>query len=135
MVRLLLFSLLLLPMEWARAQADNRTIIGSGNEYLVAGASAIRAGDYDNGIRLTQRGLDEFLPSPNDRASALTILIRCGTAFPKKYATRLAMNRNPPRDQGTAKTSIALAHASGYRFSRKTTLAQLQNSRIGFRWF
>ncbi len=71
MVRLLLFSLLLLPMEWARAQADNRTIIGSGNEYLVAGANAIRAGDFDNGIRLTRRGLDEFLPSAKDRAAAL----------------------------------------------------------------
>ena len=71
MVRLLLLSLLLLPMEWARAQADNRTIIGGGNEYLSAGAHAIRAGDYDNGIRLTQRGLDEFLPSPKDRAAAL----------------------------------------------------------------
>lgn len=71
MVRLLLFASLLLPMEWAFAQADNRTIIGGGNEYLVAGASAIRAGDYDNGIRLTQRGLDNFLPSPKDRAAAL----------------------------------------------------------------
>ena len=71
MVRLLLLSFFLLPMEWAWAQADSRTIIGSGNEYLVAGANAIRAGDYDNGIRLTQRGLDDYLPSPKDRAAAL----------------------------------------------------------------
>jgi tetratricopeptide (TPR) repeat protein len=71
MVRLLLFVSLLLPTEWVWAQADNRTIIGSGNEFLVSGASAIRAGDYDNGIRLTQRGLDEFRPPPKDRAAAL----------------------------------------------------------------
>ncbi len=71
MVRLLLVGLLLVSMDWAWAQSDSRTIIGGGNEYLVAGASAIRAGDYDNGIRLTQRGLDEFLPSPKDRAAAL----------------------------------------------------------------
>jgi tetratricopeptide (TPR) repeat protein len=71
MVRLLFTIMLLLPMEWVGAQADNRTIIGGGNELLSAGAMAIRAGDYDSGIRLTQRGLDEFLPSPQDRAAAL----------------------------------------------------------------
>jgi len=71
MVRLVIALSLLLPMEWVWAQADTRTIIGGGNEFLAAGANAIRAGDYDSGIRLTQRGLDDFLPPPKDRAAAL----------------------------------------------------------------
>ena len=36
MVRLLLFASLLLSVGLAWAQADNRTIIGGGNEHLVA---------------------------------------------------------------------------------------------------
>ena len=51
-------------------QADNRTIIGSGNEFLSAGAFSIRMGQYDEGIRLTQLGLTRYQPSPADRAAA-----------------------------------------------------------------
>lgn len=52
-------------------QADSRTVLGVGNEYLAAGAEAIRAKDYDEGIRLTQLGL-ERPTSPRDRADALS---------------------------------------------------------------
>ena len=38
-------------------QADSRTVVGVSNEYLSAGADAIRARQYDDGIRLTEMGL------------------------------------------------------------------------------
>lgn len=54
-------------------QADSRTVIGVGNEYLAAGAQAILARDYDEGIRLTQLGLDRGA-SQRDRAAGLSNL-------------------------------------------------------------
>jgi tetratricopeptide (TPR) repeat protein len=54
-------------------QADSRTVLGVGNEYLAAGAEAIRAKQYDDGIRLTKMGL-ERPASPRDRAAALSNL-------------------------------------------------------------
>lgn len=59
-------------LTWA--QADNRTIIGGGNEFLSAGAEAIRAGRYDEGIRLTTLGLERYNPTTMDRAAALSNL-------------------------------------------------------------
>jgi len=56
------------------AQPDNRTIIGSGNEFLSAGAFAIRMSQYNEGIRLTQLGLTRYQPSRTDRAAALSNL-------------------------------------------------------------
>jgi len=61
------------PPELTQQQADSRTVLGVVNEYLAAGAEAIRAKDYDEGIRLTKLGLDR----PNaarDRAAALSNL-------------------------------------------------------------
>jgi tetratricopeptide (TPR) repeat protein len=54
-------------------QADSRTVLGVGNEYLSAGAEAIRARQYDDGIRLTQMGLDRGA-SQRDRAAGLSNL-------------------------------------------------------------
>ncbi len=54
-------------------QADSRTVIGVANEYLSAGAEAIRIGQYDEGIRLTKLGLERFA-SPRDKAAALSNL-------------------------------------------------------------
>lgn len=54
-------------------QADSRTVLGVGNEYLAAGAEAIRARQYDDGIRLTQLGLDRGA-SQRDRAAGLSNL-------------------------------------------------------------
>ena len=59
--------------ELAQEQADNRTVIGASNEYLAAGAEAIRAKQYDDGIRLTKIGLERPTP-PRDRAAALSNL-------------------------------------------------------------
>lgn len=53
--------------------ADSRTVIGGGNEYLSAAADAIRAGQYDDGIRLTMIGLERG-PTLNDKAAALSNL-------------------------------------------------------------
>ncbi len=55
-------------------QADNRTIIGAGNEFLSAASFAIRMGQYDEGIRLTHLGLTRYQPSTTDRAAALSNL-------------------------------------------------------------
>lgn len=53
--------------------AASRTVLGVGNEYLSAGAEAIRAKQYDDGIRLTKLGL-ERPSSPRDKAGALSNL-------------------------------------------------------------
>ena len=59
--------------ELTQEQADSRTVLGVGNEYLAAGAEALRAKQYDEGIRLTKLGL-ERPTSPRDRAAALSNL-------------------------------------------------------------
>jgi tetratricopeptide (TPR) repeat protein len=59
--------------ELTQEQPDSRTVLGGGNEYLSAGAELIRAGEYDDGIRLTTMGL-ERLASQNDRAAGLSNL-------------------------------------------------------------
>lgn len=59
--------------EITQEQADSRTVIGVSNEYLSAGAEAIRVKQYDEGIRLTKLGL-ERPTSPRDRAAALSNL-------------------------------------------------------------
>jgi tetratricopeptide (TPR) repeat protein len=62
---------------WAQVdsqrQPDSRTVIGGGNELLAAGADMIRAGQYEDGIRLTTLGLDRS-PSVADKAAALSNL-------------------------------------------------------------
>ena len=62
---------------WAQVdpqqQADSCTVLGGGNEYLSAGADAIRAGLYDEGIRLTRLGLERAAKT-GERAAALSNL-------------------------------------------------------------
>ena len=58
---------------WAQI-ADNRTIIGAGNEFLSAGSFAIRTGQYDEGIRLTHLGLTRYQPNQSDLVAALSNL-------------------------------------------------------------
>jgi tetratricopeptide (TPR) repeat protein len=59
--------------ELTQEQADSRTVLGVANEYLAAGAEAIRLKEYDEGIRLTKLGL-ERPASPRDRSAALSNL-------------------------------------------------------------
>jgi tetratricopeptide (TPR) repeat protein len=59
--------------EITQEQPDSRTVLGAGNEYLSAGAEMIRAGQYDDGIRLTTMGL-ERPASQHDRAAGLSNL-------------------------------------------------------------
>jgi tetratricopeptide (TPR) repeat protein len=59
--------------ELTQQQADSRTVLGVSNEYLAAGAEAIRLKEYDEGIRLTKLGLDRPA-SPRDRSAALSNL-------------------------------------------------------------
>jgi tetratricopeptide (TPR) repeat protein len=57
----------------SQQQPDSRTVLGGGNELLAAGAELIRAGQYDDGIRLTTQGLERS-PSVADKAAALSNL-------------------------------------------------------------
>jgi tetratricopeptide (TPR) repeat protein len=59
--------------ELTQDQPDSRTVLGVANEYLAAGAEALRAKEYDEGIRLTKLGL-ERPASPRDRSAALSNL-------------------------------------------------------------
>ena len=59
--------------EITQEQPDSRTVLGVSNEYLAAGAEALRLKEYDEGIRLTKIGL-ERPTSPRDRAAALSNL-------------------------------------------------------------
>jgi tetratricopeptide (TPR) repeat protein len=59
--------------EITQEQPDSRTVLGVNNEYLAAGAEAIRVKQYDEGIRLTKIGL-ERPTSPRDRSAALSNL-------------------------------------------------------------
>jgi len=62
---------------WAQTdtqkQADSRTVLGVGNEYLAAGAEMIRAGQYADGIRLTTMGLERS-PTNSEKAAGLSNL-------------------------------------------------------------
>jgi tetratricopeptide (TPR) repeat protein len=55
--------------------ADSRTVLGSGNEYLIAGAEAIRAGQYEDGIRLTTLDLKR-MATVHEKSAGLSNL--CG---------------------------------------------------------
>lgn len=59
--------------ELTQQQPDSRTVLGVANEHLAAGAEALRAKQYDEGIRLTKLGL-ERPASPRDRSAALSNL-------------------------------------------------------------
>jgi tetratricopeptide (TPR) repeat protein len=74
MGRAILSSLAMLVAVAGWAQSDNRSVLGKANEYLSAGATAIRAGRYDDGIRLTVRGLEHEVTTPYERAAALANL-------------------------------------------------------------
>jgi Flp pilus assembly protein TadD len=53
-------------------QTDNRIVLGVANQYLAAGAEAILAKQYDDGIRLTKLGLERALS--NERSAGLSNL-------------------------------------------------------------
>lgn len=60
-------------VKLTQKKADTRTVVGVENEYLAAGAEALVAKQYDEGIRLTLLGLER--PTlPRDRANALSNL-------------------------------------------------------------
>jgi tetratricopeptide (TPR) repeat protein len=54
-------------------KAGSRTVLGT-NEYLSAGADAIRGGQYDEGIRLTELGMQRSTLTKGDRSAALSNL-------------------------------------------------------------
>lgn len=64
----------LLAAAAAEGQPDSRSVLGERHPELAAGAAAIRAGRYDEGIALTARGLDAQSMTPHVRAAALANL-------------------------------------------------------------
>lgn len=58
----------------AWAQPESRTVLGERTPLLAAGADAIRAGRYEDGIRLTAEGLATEILTPQLRAAALANL-------------------------------------------------------------
>ena len=54
-------------------EPTSKTVIGPANLDLAAGADALRFGDYEEGIKLTLRGLEQH-PSERDRSAALSNL-------------------------------------------------------------
>jgi tetratricopeptide (TPR) repeat protein len=91
------------------APADNRTVIGGGNPLLAAGADAIRAGHYDEGIRLTTLGLERDDNKQADRAAALSNL--CAA-----YAAK----RMPDRAIELCTESIAVSENNWRAFSNRS---------------
>lgn len=78
----ILLTVLALTVQTAWAQrADNRSILGAGNEYLAAGSYALLAGNYEEGIRLTELGLKAYSPRTEDRATALSNLCAAHAAL------------------------------------------------------
>lgn len=73
--RLLPLLLLLGITAQAAPQADTpaKTVIGPSNADLAEGAAALRAGDADEGVRLTRRGLRSVVDS-RDRVSGYSNL-------------------------------------------------------------
>jgi tetratricopeptide (TPR) repeat protein len=69
----LMAAALLLGPGSGHAQSS-RAIVGSGNEYLSAGAFAMMTGNFAEGVRLTELGLSRYQPPPQDRATALSNL-------------------------------------------------------------
>lgn len=55
-------------------RTPGRLVLGEGNQLLAAGSQALRAGDYDEGIRLTHLGLEQSGNSDYMRTSALSNL-------------------------------------------------------------
>lgn len=60
-------------------EATSKTVIGPTNLDLAAGSDALRFGDYEEGIRLTLKGLRQH-PSERDRSAALSNLCAGYTA-------------------------------------------------------
>ncbi len=64
-----LLAILLLAWSQVAADEDNRTIIGPRNPPLAEGAEALNAGDAEEGVRLSLRGL-EMAQGNRERKSA-----------------------------------------------------------------
>ena len=55
-------------------RTQGRLVFEDGNQLLAAGSKALRAGDYDEGIRLTHLGLEQSGHSAYERTTALSNL-------------------------------------------------------------
>jgi tetratricopeptide (TPR) repeat protein len=87
---------------------DSRTVLGVGNEYLNAGAEAMRAGQYDDGIRLTTIGL-ERATTDRERAAGLSNLCAAHAA---KHEVDLAI--------GYCTESLAINDANWRAYSNRS---------------
>jgi tetratricopeptide (TPR) repeat protein len=74
-------------VKLTQKKAESRSLFGVENEYLAAGAEALMAKQYDEGIRLTLLGL-ERPTQPRDRANALSNLCAAHAAK-REHATAI----------------------------------------------
>ncbi|HEX6994621.1 MAG TPA: tetratricopeptide repeat protein [Gammaproteobacteria bacterium] len=74
MGRFLVVASLAAFLPAASAQPDSRSVFGERTPLLAAGADAIRAGRYDDGIRLTIEGLETEPVTTRLKAAALANL-------------------------------------------------------------
>ena len=86
---------------------DSRTVIGT-NYYLAEGAQAIRMGNYNEGIRLTELGLKTSQPTSKDRAAALCNLCAAHAAL-----------REPDRAIELCTESLALNNRNWRTYSNR----------------
>jgi tetratricopeptide (TPR) repeat protein len=63
------------------SSTDSTIVLGGPGEFLAAGAEAMRAGDFEEGIQLTMRGLERDAPSNMDRSAALSNLCAAYSAI------------------------------------------------------
>ena len=85
---LMMLSMLLLQASEPTTENTAKTVLGSVNPDLTAGADALKAGDAELGIQLTRRGL-EFASSRRERQAALSNLC-AGYVMIEDYRTALA---------------------------------------------
>jgi len=121
-VRLLPLLMLLASPADAQAPADRsaavpKTVIGPENAYLADGAAALKAGDAEDGVRLTERGLMSAT-SRRDRVAGYSNLC-AGLAMLQRYDEALqACNRALELDDGhwRSYSNRALVHLKQERY-------------------
>jgi tetratricopeptide (TPR) repeat protein len=104
-------------VKLTQKKAESRTTLGVQNEYLAAGAEALMAKQYDEGIRLTVLGL-ERPTQPRERADALSNLCAAHAAKrePAVAIDYCTQSLEIDSDNWRAYSNRAYAHYLSLRF-------------------
>jgi tetratricopeptide (TPR) repeat protein len=82
----------LLSLELYAQSETPSTVIGTGNAFLSTGSFAISIGQYDEGIRLTELGIDQGSLNMTDRDKAVALSNLCA-AYAAKGDAAAAIKR------------------------------------------